>query len=135
MAGPTTTGLVAQLEGEPWHYVGSTDEPAFENDWESSSLSISPAFRLRAPGMIDVQAVMVGGSGSVFWTMPEGYRPTSPALLAGTAIGRTVSPKTYTPIEVYLNTDGTVQGYWPGGLTIAVDIAGSFFLVPPEVTP
>ena len=35
MAGPTTTGLAALIDGEDWHYVGETDEPAFENSWEN----------------------------------------------------------------------------------------------------
>lgn len=49
MAGPTTTGLAALIDGEDWHYVGETDEPAFENSWENvGSVGIPKmAFRIR----------------------------------------------------------------------------------------
>lgn len=78
--GITTTGLTSLLTGEAWHYVGATDEPAFNSTWANISTLPKLAFRSRETGIVDIQGTVTPGasatSGTAIFTLPTGYRPT-----------------------------------------------------------
>lgn len=127
MAGPTTTGLAALIDGEDWHYVGETDEPAFENSWENvGSVGIPKmAFRIRESGIVDIQGTITSGSSaSAAFTLPEGYRPAHQTYIpiVGSA----------TPVAAYLliTTGGAVIPNFASGGTVIV--YAQMFLNPPE---
>lgn len=75
---PSVVGAVqGGFVSEDWHYVGATDEPAFENSWGPDSGFMSPAFRIREAGIVDIYGKFGGGSSAtVAFTLPEGYRPS-----------------------------------------------------------
>lgn len=135
MAGPTTTGLATQLTGELWHYAGDTDEPAFENDWENYPGGAFPAtaFRFRAPGEVDLYFAVTGGTSAVVFTLPEGYRPSSPSP-AGVGMAVTLSPLSETAVGVGVLDTGEVSLDVMPTADVVV-FKGSFFLDPPVVAP
>lgn len=104
--------------GEDWHYVGATDEPAFQNSWANVSGLPKLAFRLREAGVVDIQGAISGGSSTVVFTLPEGYRPSS---LAGgsasgyvTGVGRVpvlVAVTDAGVVGVFVNPDDTSDTY------------------------
>lgn len=113
MAGVTTPGLAALIAGEGWHYVGGTDEPAFNSTWANISTLPKLAFRIREAGVVDIQGTVTPGasgtSGSTIFTLPEGYRPSVKSYLSITA-------HTLTPANegcyMIVNTDGTVVPFY-----------------------
>lgn len=120
------------VAGEPWLYVGDTDQPAFENDWENAGTTFC-AFRFRAPGEVDLYISAAGGTDTTLWTMPEGYRPSA-AAAAGLGSDITASPYSETPVSVAVLSNGAVGlATIPSGDLFV--FKGSYFLVPPEVTP
>lgn len=75
--------LVASSAGvvpEPWHIVGATGEPAFQNGWANYDVStFSPTAFFKDPsGIVHlrglVKAGTVGDNVAIF-TLPAGYRP------------------------------------------------------------
>ena len=132
MAGPTTTGLAGLIAGEDWHYVGETDEPAFENGWTNISADkYRLAFRIRETGVVDVEGLIDdngAGSSSVF-TLPEGYRPASRSymLAEGTASGAHFAAR------VVIEPTGVLTIEFDPAVT-ATDLllAGQFYLTPPS---
>lgn len=127
MAGPTTSGLAALIEGEGWHYVGEAGEPAFENSWANVGTSGIPklAFRIREAGIVDIQGTVTGGSSTNrIFTLPEGYRPAyqSYVPIVGYA----------TPVAAYLfiTTAGYVVPVFGSGASLI--IYAQIFLTPPE---
>ena len=95
MSGITAAGLTSLLTGEDWHYVGATDEPAFQNDWANISTLPKLAFRRREAGVVDVQGtVQATGAGAVsgaaIFTLPEGYRPSVKSYIP--IVAHTIAP-------------------------------------------
>lgn len=78
------------VETEEWHYVGDSGEPAFQNSWANAGDPYAPLrFRLvtgrgASTGDIDtrrasleIQGSVTGGdSGTVVFTLPDGFRPS-----------------------------------------------------------
>lgn len=118
---------------EDWHYVGETDEPAFENSWTNQAGNASLAFRLREAGIVDVVGKVShsGASGASVFVLPEGYRPLV-AAVPMIGIGKTGSG-TYTSALFSLGTDGTF-GISAGTFT-DLWISGSFFIDSPVAAP
>ena len=80
MAGPTTSGLLAQLAGEEWHYVGGASEPAFGSGWENAGTMSDLAFKITNAGTeVRVYGAILdnGAADPTVTTLPEGYRPAS----------------------------------------------------------
>jgi len=121
----STTGLTALVAGEDWHYVGEAGEPAFQNSWANDSTFPKMAFRLREAGIVDIQGVPIGGSsGTTIFTLPSGYRPTSPVYYqayGGTAAGGAL---------IQVGSDGTVAATYSGSTT-RIFINLQAFLDPP----
>lgn len=123
MAGPTTAGLAALIEGEDWRYVGDTDQPAFENSWANEGLAGQMAFRIRESGIVDLQGYVGSGTpGSTVFTLPADYRPSNDTYL--------ISKGGTAPCLVVISDDGFVFDAEPGTNTTFY-IVGQFFLNPP----
>ena len=128
----TTTGWAGLAEGEPWRYVGDTDQPAWENGWDTLGGEVATAFRLREAGIVDIQGVLEGGAVTdVAFTLPEGYRPSTKTFVAAYGFNSLGTPEGI-PAIVTILTDGSVT---PVATTACetVYFAGQIFLVPPEV--
>lgn len=80
--GISTAGLAALIEGEGWHYVGETGEPAFANNWDNATSDRHLAFRIRESGIVDIQGYIENGdvpsppSTSAIFTLPSDYYPS-----------------------------------------------------------
>lgn len=105
MAGPTTTGLTALLEGEGWHYVGDTGEPAFGTGWQNNGVHQNLAYRIRETGVVDIVGVVTtNGSGSLVFTLPAGYAPNTTAY----ASALLDVAGTYTPARLSVSSGGAL---------------------------
>jgi hypothetical protein len=68
-------------EPDPWHYVGTADEPAYASGWTTYTgvpAYADPAFRKQSDGWVALKGLAdrTSGSGaSTVFTLPEGYRP------------------------------------------------------------
>lgn len=91
--------------GEDWHYVGATDEPAFQNSWANASGLPKLAFRLREAGVVDIQGTVKSGTAVTVFTLPEGYRPSS---LAGGSASGYITGVGRVPVQVGITTAGAV---------------------------
>ena len=123
-------GLVYPIY-EDWHYVGETDEPAFQNSWDNLGGAIKCAFRIRETGILDIQGKINGGATpSVAFTLPEGYRPSNQTWF--TAIGLSVVGATDTPVLIAVSSAGEVL---ISNVDVSCDtiwMAGQIFLTPPD---
>lgn len=128
MAGPTTSGLAALQAGEDWHYVGATDEPAFQNSWANlGGTAADLGFRLRAGGEVNLQGVVTSGTvGAVIFTLPEGYRPNTDVRMGVTGSISTTMSSGLLRVE----TDGDVYGLRVPANHDTIYISGSFWIVP-----
>lgn len=75
---------------EEWHEVGSSGEPAFENGWVN--YAGAAAFYKDPWGVVHIKGLIkTGTSGTVCFTLPEGYRPSESllwAIVMNNAFGR-----------------------------------------------
>lgn len=132
MAGPTTTGLAALIQGEDWNYVGDTDQPAFENDWANVSGLPMLAFRVRDAGAsIDIMGVVEDGTAATLFTLPTGYRPDNKTP------GFTAWINTADPALVSVTPAGAVQvgSGFTFPLAAAVYLSGTIFIDSPATAP
>ena len=123
----TTTGLNALSAGEPWHYVGATGEPAFQNSWANSPGMPALAFRIRETGIVDLQGVLVDGADSTtVFTLPEGYRPSQFVMVPAVSV---------TPSAAYftIDTDGDVTCSYNGLSAAQKILYAQVFLDPPDL--
>lgn len=79
--------------GENWHNVGATSEPAFQNSWVNNGGGFAAAsFMKDYIGFVHLRGVVKSGTaGSVVFSLPAGYRPSSTELFivdANDAVGR-----------------------------------------------
>lgn len=134
MAGPTTAGLLAQLQGEDWHIVGGDGEPAFASGWENAGTMADLAFKITDAGAeVRVYGAILdnGASDSTVTTLPAGYRPD-----AGTFGIITVSVLdsmgAYRGGVLVVADDGTLSV--PGTDTAdTVIVNGSYPITPPAI--
>ena len=127
-------GLVYPVN-EDWHYVGATDEPAFNSTWANVSFLPKLAFRIRETGVVDIQGTVSGGTSTTVFTLPVGYRPSynAGANASGymTGHGRVIALVTVLTtgvVAVVANPDDTSDTY-PGRVHFG---AMQFYLHPPE---
>ena len=76
--------LQAEMVGEPWHEVGATDEPAFENSWVNfGAPANNAAFFKDGLGFVHLRGVIKSGTVSTTaFTLPVGYRPPASQYFA-----------------------------------------------------
>lgn len=61
-----------------WHTVGGGGEPAYQNSWGPLGSGPGAAFTKDAIGVVHLRGLIDGGgSGTVVFTLPSGYRPTT----------------------------------------------------------
>ena len=124
---------VSYGRGEDWHYVGDTDEPAFQNGWDNVGVVYTLAFRIREAGVVDIQGYIRNTTpanvNDVIFTLPERYRPTDKAFLiaAGDDAAGNRHPEV---LEVY-TTGNAGDVLAPGNTYQDLYIAGQFFLSAP----
>ena len=109
---------------EDWHYVGGTDEPAFENSWSNLGTYSAMAFRLRETGIVDLVGAVQhsGDSNTTIFTIPVGYRPSDVTFITGTADSSVSNLSCVLGIE----PDGEVKLYSSSAQNVWV--SGSYFL-------
>ena len=63
------------IQPESWHNVGDTGEPVFKNSWANSGTGAVASFYIDASERVYIKGhVNTGASGTVVFTLPEGYR-------------------------------------------------------------
>lgn len=113
---------VNDAEEDGWHYIGTTGEPAFENDWGELAFAPLPAFRIREAGVVDLHGGFTGGDGgTVVFTLPEGYRPSAGTIVLGVGLSDPA-----TPAFLSIATNGEVTCNAP--TDVPVIVVGQFFL-------
>jgi len=104
---------------DTWHVVGAAGEPAFQNSWVNFATGYpSASFRKGPDGRVSFRgAIKSGGSGTVAFTLPAGYRPPASAIF----MTNTEAAAGVTPGYVNVKADGTV---WVAGTTtfLALDV-------------
>lgn len=90
-----------------WRYVGAAGQPDFANAWVAYGAPYAnPSFTRLADGYIQLHGVIKNGTvGSAAFTLPPGYRPTTPipfAVVSNGVFGR-----------VDVGSDGTVTPLTP----------------------
>ena len=109
MAGPSVAATAALIEGEDWHYVDGTDEPAFANSWDNSPGFTKVSFRFHGLGRVEMLGVAANGTpGATVFTLPSGYRPATSITLPTVGIVQSKST-TYVPAIVTISAAGDVQ--------------------------
>jgi hypothetical protein len=118
--------IVKVVASEPFHIVGGTGEPAFQNGWNNFGFGYSLAGFFKDPmGIVHLKGTLSGGgSGSIAFTLPEGYRPAENLFLPIAGGG---------PIAANLQIfpDGTVEPAGDGGGTPIVGLDGLTFRAAP----
>jgi len=83
-----TSNSIVPPEG--WHEIGAPGEPGFENSWVNvppSGLSFeTAAFYMDHEGIVHLKGLVKGGSTSVIFHLPPGYRPANGRVLARIAL-------------------------------------------------
>lgn len=68
-------GLRDSLAVEDWHYIGETDEPAFENSWVNFDSNRPARFYKDPFGRVHLDGMIkTGAIGTTAFTLPEGFR-------------------------------------------------------------
>lgn len=70
-------------DGE-WHTVGTSGEPAFQNGWSLHSSQVFLKFRKTNDGCIEIIGGSRNGTGTVVFTLPEGFRPGTNTYIPAT---------------------------------------------------
>lgn len=62
---------------ETWHMVGAAGEPAFQNSWANFAGGYQPLRFRKERGRVFIEGVIKsGGSNTICFTLPVGYRPS-----------------------------------------------------------
>jgi hypothetical protein len=110
--------LVKGIFPEPFHEVGASGEPPFENGWhnESPLTETTAAFYKDPSGVVHLKGILTGGAeGTDIFHLPPGYRLTKAACIA--TIGNRY---------VCIFSDGAVQ--FTTGPTGPISLDGMTFL-------
>ena len=121
-------GLVYPVT-EDWHYVGDTDEPAFEHSWANSGSTKNLAFRTRETGVVDIEGDVYGSGTSTVFTLPASYRPSAKAFYAVTGVYSTEL------VAALLNIDTTGEvffGFRSTNPPTRFYVSAQFFLNPSD---
>jgi hypothetical protein len=63
---------------DPWHAIGASGEPAFQNSWANAAGSAPVAFRKDSAGVVHLHGGTANGTNNTtILTLPVGYRPPS----------------------------------------------------------
>lgn len=109
---------------EPWHDVGATGEPAFQNGWVNNDATNAPArFRKMPDGTVRLGGMIKNGTigsppGGTIFTLPVGYRPAWPMRFAAVGNGF------FSWLEV--GPTGTV--YFNSGSNVWADLSPAYFV-------
>lgn len=115
-----------RLLSDPWHLVGATGEPAFENSWANRGGSEeTAAFRFTGPGVVAIRgSVAAGAQLTNIFTLPTKYRAARERRFA---IGGADAGTQHS--WLLLRTTGGVQVYMPASVG-AIDEAHIEAVIP-----
>lgn len=119
-----TASLVGSSVGvipEPWHIVGASGEPAFQNSWvaRTSEGQPTPAFYKDPNSVVRLRGTIQTGTNAAIFTLPVGYRPSGLLSVVGKFWnGTTAGACTYTitsggvlaPDSNYTSTQMVIDG-------------------------
>lgn len=121
---------------DPWHYIGDTGEPAFENSFFAITDLISGLNRAGFRKVGDFLLIVggfVGAPSTTIFTLPVGFRPSVSLKFNFGVCVEIAGPTANTFDGLFINDDGTVvsgtnpQGYnvplWslPNGVLFPLD--------------
>jgi hypothetical protein len=121
---PGAPGDSVTVPLEPWHTIGGSGEPVFENGWSPVPGETPPGFRKFPDGTVKLRGQMRLGTIAVTaWTLPPGYRP--PIARVRNVIMDTSGGGAAAGVgQVNVGTDGTIIPYTIGnndGMTVSLD--------------
>lgn len=100
-------GLAAWIQAsgaiEPWHEVGASGEPSFQNGWMNYDAVNwnSAGFYIDTSGVVRLKGIIAGGTlNAVAFVLPVGYRPAKRTVRSSIANGALS--------RVDVDTDGSV---------------------------
>jgi hypothetical protein len=95
---------------EPFHIVGNTGEPAFQNGWTNFGVGVSTGgFYIDPASVVHLKGILNGGtSGTTAFTLPVGYRPSAILVAPGAAGG-------FGEVQIRIDPDGDVVVFCVGG--------------------
>jgi hypothetical protein len=80
---PTAQQANTLAAPEGWHEVGASGEPAYENKWKQANpAAYNAAFFKDHEGIVHLRGIVSGGTASVIFHLPPGYRPAAGKLSA-----------------------------------------------------
>lgn len=122
---PWLSQLLAPSE-EAWHYIGTNGEPAFESPWANFGFgyqNLRYKKDLHYYLMID-GAINGGVTGSIIFTLPSGYRPSTVRIVGVVGIGAITGGAGAALIKI--NTTGQViimfLAGWAGAAEVYLNI-------------
>lgn len=136
MAGPSVAGVLAQLQGEDWHYVGEASEPVFASGWENAGTTSALAYKITDAGTeVRVYGVILdnGAADPNVCTLPAGYRPDS-GRYGIITVSVLDSMGAYRGGVLVVADDGTVSVPATDSADTVI-VNGSYPITPPDVTP
>lgn len=101
--------LLSSAQIDSWHTVGAAGEPAFGAKWQSFGDPYVPQFKKLPDGTVRIRGMVSpvagGGAFTTVFTLPVGYRPSSPVIRPSMAS----SGAAEILIDLRIGTDGAVQ--------------------------
>lgn len=110
-------------DADVWHNVGAAGEPTFQNFWTNFGSGYVGARFRREGDVVRVEGLIKGGNaGTVAFTLPPGYRPSSGLMVVGIThngsaeaalridigTGGTVAPLSFTGTSAYTSLSFTI---------------------------
>jgi hypothetical protein len=86
---PTADKANSLAAPEAFHKVGAAGEPGFQNSWDNQPPGLtteSVGFYKDQEGVVHLKGAATGGSSSIIFQLPAGYRPASGKVLGFAAI-------------------------------------------------
>ena len=117
--------LVKGIFPEPFHIVGDTGEPPFENGWTNfGGGRTTVGFYIDTTNVVHLKGSLTGGtSATTAFTLPAGYRPSATLLMPGAHGGLTKV------IDLTIDSTGAVIVFCEGGCSGSVGIDAISFRV------
>lgn len=72
-------------EDGPWHEVGASGEPSFQNGWSTQSSQVKLKFRKTSRGTIEIAGGALSGTSSGIFVLPIGFRPGTSVFFSAPA--------------------------------------------------
>lgn len=105
---------------EAWHYIGETDEPAFENSFTHVGSTQKAGFR-KVGDYVEIFGQFLGAANTTIFTLPVGFRPDQPITVFGVAVDLISGGTINTFDGLRISTTGAVNsGANPSGYAMVL---------------